>query len=247
VSEMIQFENDGVFDAYLVRPAPGVACKGGLVLIHEIWGLSDHIKDVAERFGSEGYVVVAPDLLSRVGMTAHLGAELEAIMHSTDEKVRTDAQPRLREAMAPGRSPEFAEWAVPSLVKCVDFLAADEEVGGRIAVVGFCFGGSFSFALSSVDPRLRAAIPFYGTPPAMTEYDSISMPVLAFYGDLDERLMESLPDVTRSMEAADVDFETVVYKNAGHAFFNDTNEHAFVPDAAEDAWLKSLDFLDSHL
>ena len=242
----LRYDNEA-FEAYLVHPASGTPVRGGLIVIHEIWGLADHIKDVSERFAAEGYLVLAPDLLSRVGITAHLGAELEAIMHSPDDKVRSDGQPLLREAMAPSRSPEFAEWAVSALIACVDHLAAQEGVDGHLAVTGFCFGGSFSFALSAADPRLRAVVPFYGTPPPPTDFSRISAPVLAFYGDQDERLMSSLPDVVERMGAAGVDFTPIVYKGAGHAFFNDANTHAYESDAATDSWQRALEFLRTNI
>jgi carboxymethylenebutenolidase len=239
----IRFGEAETLDAYLVRPQPQVECRGGLVLIHEIWGLADHIKDVAHRFAAEGYEVIAPDLLSRIGMTPTVGAELEALMHHADEEVRTLAQPRLREAMSPARAPEFARWAVPALRGCVDFLDAEPGIEGRIAVAGFCFGGSFSFALAGAEPRLRAAVPFYGTPPSITDYGSIRIPILAFYGDQDDRLMGSLPEVESSMAEAGVEFESVVYPDAGHAFFNDSNPHAYAAKPARDAWRRTLDFL----
>jgi carboxymethylenebutenolidase len=247
VGETIELHRDGAFEAYLVRPPKGTPVKGGLVVIHEIWGLADHIKDVSERFAAQGYLVLAPDLLSRVGITAHLGAELQAIMHSPDDKVRSDGQPRLREAMAPSRSPEFAAWAVSALIACVDYLAAQEGVDGHLAVTGFCFGGSFSFALSSADPRLRAVVPFYGTPPPPTDFGKISAPILAFYGDQDERLMSALPDVVKRMADAGVDFTPIVYEHAGHAFFNDANVHAYEPDAATDSWRRTLEFLQANI
>jgi len=247
VGETIELHCDGAFEAYLARPATGTPFKGGLVVIHEIWGLADHIKDVSERFAAEGYLVLAPDLLSRAGITAHVGAELQAIMHSPDDKVRSDGQPLLREAMAPSRSPELAKWAVSALITCVDHLAAQQGVDGHLAVTGFCFGGSFSFALSAADPRLRAVVPFYGTPPPPTDFRKISAPILAFYGDQDERLMSALPDVVKRMAEAGVDYTPIVYEGAGHAFFNDANLHAYEPAAATDSWQRALDFLQANI
>src|SRR5688572_12396065 len=121
------------------RAAPEGDPRGGIILIHEIWGLVPHIIAVADRFAAEGYVVLAPDLLSDVGVTPEVGAELHAVMADPDEARRTAAQPRMREAMAPLRAPEFAGTAVGRLRKAVDVLAAEPGVDGRIAVVGFCF------------------------------------------------------------------------------------------------------------
>ncbi|MCU1558221.1 MAG: dienelactone hydrolase family protein [Microbacteriaceae bacterium] len=233
------------FPAYIARPDGDP--KGGLIVIHEIWGLVDHIMAVADRFAAEGYLVVAPDLLSSVGIEAQVGAELSAIMRSPDERVRTEGQPRLRDAFAPIQAPEYGTWAVTALRSSVDFLAAQTGIDGRIGVVGFCFGGSYSFALAVADPRVRAAVPFYGAPPDLADVAKVTAPILAIYGEDDQRLMDSLPEVTAAMQAAGVRFSRQIYEGAGHAFFNDANPHAYRPDAAADAWRRTLEFLGAEL
>jgi len=238
MGQMIQL---GDLPAYVCHP--DAAVRGGVVLIHEIWGLVDHIKDVAERLAAEGYLTIAPDLAGSVGIDAQLGTELQGIMFSPDPAVRNAGQPRLRDSLAPLRAPEFAGFAVDALRSCVDHLAARAEVGDRIAVTGFCFGGSYSFALAAADPRVVAAAPFYGSPPALDTVGDITASVYAFYGDQDERLMATLPEVTAAMAAAGVDFTAQVYPGAGHAFFNDTNPLAYDRAAAADAWARLLAFL----
>jgi carboxymethylenebutenolidase len=244
MGRMITLEADGPFDAYVVEPEGAQPPRGGLVVIHEIWGLVDHIKDVADRFAREGYVVVAPDLLSRVGVRPQLGQQLQEIMFSPDERVRSEGQPRLREATAPTQAPRFAAWAITALRAAIDWLEETPGVGNRVAVTGFCFGGTYAFALAAEDPRIRAAVPFYGAPPQVTETDKITAPVLAFYGDRDERLMTSLPEVEQTLRSGGVSFTSHVYAGAGHAFFNDTNPRTYVPAAAADAWTRALGFLD---
>jgi len=245
MGRMITLEADGPFDAYVATPEGAQPPKGGLVVIHEIWGLVDHIKAVADRFAREDYVVIAPDLLSRVGVRPQLGQQLQEIMFSPDERVRSEGQPRLREATAPAQAPEFGAWAVTALKAAVDWLEETPGVGNQVAVTGFCFGGTYSFALAAEDPRIRAAVPFYGAPPLVTETDKITAPILAFYGDRDERLMTSLPEVQQRMRDGGIDFTSHVYAGAGHAFFNDSNPHTYVEAAAADAWVRTLGFLDS--
>ena len=150
----------------------------------------------------------------------------------------------LREATAPTQSPPYAAWAIGALRVAVDRLQENPLVGNKVAVTGFCFGGTYSFALAAEDPRIRAVVPFYGYPPEVTETNKITAPVLAFYGDLDARLMASLPEVEQTMKSGGVNFTSHVYAGAGHAFFNDTNPHAYVPAAAADAWTRTLGFLD---
>ncbi|WP_394770954.1 dienelactone hydrolase family protein [Lacisediminihabitans sp.] len=239
----------GAFEAYLARPtlAPGAPPKGAMVLIHEIWGLVPHITGIADRLAAEGYLVIAPDILSRIGVRPQIGLELNAIMTSQDERVRTEGQPRLREAFAPMRAPEYAEWAIAALIDCVDFLAEQPGINGRIGVMGFCFGGTYSFALAAADARIRVAVPFYGSPPDLSLVPRITGTVRAFYGENDPALMESLPGVTSAMQSAGVDFVSRVYEGAGHAFFNDTNPIAYREDAASDAWARVLAILDENL
>jgi carboxymethylenebutenolidase len=234
---------DGV-TAY--RADPQGELRGALIVIHEIWGLVPHITGIADRYAAEGYLVLAPDLLSDAGVTPEIGAELFAMMHDPDEARRSANQPRLREAFAASRAPGFAAGALAKLTALVDALEREPGVDGRIAVLGFCFGGSYSFSLAEHDSRVRAAVPFYGSADP-SEAASIHCPVLAFYGDQDARLMDSLPAVEKAMTDAGVDFEAKIYPDAGHAFFNDTNPSTFDPAAAGDAWSRSLEFLRAKL
>jgi carboxymethylenebutenolidase len=225
------------------RAEPVGMLRGSLIVIHEIWGLVDHIKDVADRFAAEGYLVIAPDLLSKAGIQPEVGLELNRLMFSVEEAERSSAQPLMRERLAPSRSPEYAKWAIGTLRSVVDYLELQPEVDGRIGVLGFCFGGTYSFALAAADDRVRSAVPFYGAPPEATDLAATQCPVLALYGANDERLMQSLPAVVQGMKEAGADFWSHVYDDAGHAFFNDTNTTTYRRDAATDAWTRTIEFL----
>ena len=233
-------------DLTAYRAEPPGEVRGGIVVIQEIWGLADHIKDVADRFAEQGYLAIAPDLLGHVGLTPDVGAELQQLM-SADEATRTAAQPRMREAMGGARSPEFAAWAVPALRAVVDLLLEQDEVDGSVGVVGFCFGGSYSFALALDEPRLRAAIAFYGSFPETGDPAAIACPVLAFYGEEDHGITDGVPELEQRLADAGVDFTARVYHRVGHALFNDTSPSRYNAEAAGDAWQRSLDFLGRHL
>lgn len=233
-------------DLTAYRADPPGEVRGGIVVIQEIWGLADHIKDVADRFAEQGYLAIAPDLLGHVGLTPDVGAELQQLM-SADEATRTAAQPRMREAMGGARSPEFAAWAVPALRAVVDLLLEQDEVDGSVGVVGFCFGGSYSFVLALAEPRLRAAIAFYGSFPETGDPAAIACPVLAFYGEEDHGITDGVPELEQRLADAGVDFTARVYHRVGHAFFNDTSPSRYNAEAAGDAWQRSLDFLGRHL
>lgn len=231
------------FDVYIARPA-GTPI-GGLALIHEIWGLVEHIRDVADRFAADGWLVAAPDILSHGGVAPALGAELFAAMNSADDEVRIAAQPRMREAMSALRAPEYGAWAVGALRRVVDWLEAQPGASGRVAASGFCFGGTYAFALAAADDRVKAVAPFYGTAPAPAEIAKITASVLAVYGQHDPALIDALPGVRRAMDAAGVDFAAVVYPDSAHAFFNDTGRRHNPVDAA-DAWARVTEFLRTH-
>jgi len=216
--------------------------KGGLIVIEEVWGLTDHIKDVADRYAAEGYWVVSPELLSETHIKEHAAT---LMLDLFNPEKRNEAQPKLRALMAPMQEPGFGEKTVARTRACFDYLYAKPEVHEWVAVTGFCFGGSYSFALAVAEPRLKAAVPFYGHAD-LSDPDrlkGIACPILAFYGETDEGLISGLPDVKAAMEAAKVDFTAQVYPGCGHAFFNDTNPYAYNAPAAKDAWERTLAFL----
>jgi carboxymethylenebutenolidase len=242
MGSMINVEIDGGnIPAYRVEPTGEL--RGALIVIHEIWGLVDHIKSVADRFAAEGYLVIAPDILSHGGVTPEVGLEINRLMFSGTEEERATAQPLMREKMAPVRSPEYGAWAVAALKKVVDYIEEQPDVDGRIGVLGFCFGGTYSFALAAADSRIRSSVPFYGQPPETSDLARIECPVLALYGETDENLITTLPEVTQRMSDAGVDFVAHVYEDAGHAFFNDTNSVMYRPEVAADAWNRTMEFL----
>ncbi|MGN6325437.1 dienelactone hydrolase family protein [Pseudolysinimonas sp.] len=238
---MVDIEGVAAYRAEPVAPP-----KGGLILIEEIWGLVPHITAVADRFAGEGYVVLAPELLGDIIGSAN-GQELMEARNDPDEERRNAVQPVLRGLFSAMGDPEFAAGAVAKLVKVVDALETEPGVDGRIGVLGFCFGGTYSFALAAADPRVRAAVPFYGSAPSAEDIARIQAPVLALYGQHDERLIEALPGVERAFADAGVDFPDHVYPDSGHAFFNDTNPHSYNAADADDAWRRATAFLAEHL
>lgn len=228
-------------------PADAQGPRGAVVVIQEIWGLVDHVKDVADRVAAQGYVAVAPDLLGHVGLTPEAGERLFSLMFEGTEADRLAAQPQMRAATTPARQPEFAAWAVPALQAVVDRLVDEPGVDGRVAVMGFCFGGTYAYALAAAEPRLRAAIPFYGNFPENADPATISCPVLAFYGEQDHGITDGVPELESRMAQGGVDFTARVYHGVGHAFFNDTAQTRYNAEVAADAWERVLAFLDAHL
>lgn len=236
--------NGEKFPVYLCPPVGKT--RGGLIVIHEIWALDKHTKSVADRFAKEGYTVMAPDLLTMTDIANH--ADTLALDLFNPEK-RNEAQPKLRSLMTPMQEPGFGAKTLGKISACFDYLYTLPHVKQKVAVVGFCFGGSYSFNLAISEPRLRAAVPFYGHAPMndVAELQKIACPVLAFYGEKDENLMNTLPELKQLMHQAGVNFTAITYPGAGHAFFNNTNHFAFNEAAAHDSWQRTLAFLAQHL
>ncbi|MGH7234506.1 MAG: dienelactone hydrolase family protein [Candidatus Saccharimonadales bacterium] len=232
------------FGVYLARPEGQV--KGAIIVIHEVWGLVDHIKSVADRYAAEGYVALAPDLLSETDITSHATPELQEDLFNPEK--RNLAQTKMRSLMAPMQEPDFASKTLAKLEVCFDYLYNPPEVKRQVAVTGFCFGGSYSYSLALEEPRLKLAMPFYGhVTTDVAELAKIKCPVRAFYGQNDERLIDGLDELKTAMESAGVNFEAKVYPDCGHAFFNDTNKFAYNENAAADAWSRALDLLSQYL
>ncbi len=232
-------------ESYIAPVTTSTTKSPGLIVIHEIWGLNDHIKDICNRFAREGYTTLAPDLLSETGIFEKISPSIFADFQ--DPEKRHDAQARMREAMQPILTPEYAQHAIAELKAAFEELLALPSSNGNVGVVGFCFGGSYSFHLAAHEPRLKAAVPFYGQPPSEDEIAQITCPVLAFYGEEDTALIGSLPELRERMAKYNKNFTAEVYEKTGHAFFNDQNPKAYNKEAAQDAWKKTLSFFAENL
>lgn len=235
--------SEGEIPAYIAEPTGHI--KGGLIVIHEVWGLADHIKDMANRFAAEGYLALAPDLLGDTIDVAEAAGLAEDLFNP--EK-RNAAQPKLRALMTPIMNPNFGSATTKRVQASFDYLYAMPETNQQVACTGFCFGGTYSFGLAVKEPRLKLALPFYGHADFTTEeLSAIKCPVRAFYGERDENLMQSLPELKSKMKEAGIDFEATVYPDCGHAFMNDTNRFAYNEAAAKAAWAASLEHLAANI
>ena len=219
--------------------------RAAIILIHEVWGLTDHIKSVADRLCQQGYEAIAPDLIANTDVAKVLNPELQKVIFDPIE--RPKHQVEIRAMMAPLSSPDFAEATLQKLQAVFDYLKADKNIT-KIGVVGFCFGGTYSFGLAAQQPELAAAVPFYGHGEQyIDKFADINCPVLAFYGEQDESLNAHIPQIEKAMKDNGKRFSYRVYPEAKHAFFNDTNPLTYNPAAAEDAWDRMLDFLKQNL
>ncbi len=200
--------------------------RGAVLVIHENKGLNDWVRSVAGRLAGIGYSALAIDLLSEEGGTT-----------AFDDPAKATA------ALA----------AAPPERFIADVRSGLDEVGRRapghkIAAVGFCFGGGLVWRLLAAgEPRLSAAVPFYGPLPENPNFGgSKNAAVLAFYGSLDERVTSSEPAAREALKTAGLVNEIVVEPGADHAFFNDTGKR-YNAAAADDAWQRLQNWFSRHL
>ena len=215
--------------AFLVYPERPDAAPG-LIVIHEIFGLSDWIRSVADRYAAEGFLAIAPDLLWGRGPGGG----------------GTDAYPSQDAVIAAIRE------LPPAVLKARldgarDYLRSLPSASGRVGTVGFCWGGHQSFQYAAEQPELGAAVVFYGTGPEPAErVADVRAPVLGLYGGDDARVNAGIPAVESAMAAAGKRYEKEIYPGAGHGFLRQDREGANV-EAAAKAWPRSVEFLRAAL
>jgi carboxymethylenebutenolidase len=220
VAEDITFPgpNGDIFGAFAAAPD----AQGAVLIIHEIFGLSDHIRSLPPRFAADGYSALAIDLLSEEGGTAVVGDDAAGVL---------------------GGAPE--ERLVADMQAGLDELER-REPDAKLGVIGFCFGGGMTWALvASGDPRLAAAAPFYGTVDS-PDFSGSDAAVLAVYGELDARVNATRDAATAALEAAGLTHEVRTFPGADHAFFNDTGPR-YNEAAATEAYAAVLAWFGEHL
>lgn len=176
------------------------APKGAVLVVHENRGLNSHIRSVASRLAADGYSALAIDLLSEEG--------------GSDALAQGDVQAALSRAST--------ERLVGDMKAGLDELER-RTPGAKLGTIGFCFGGGMVWALLDVgDPRLAAAIPFYGPAPAAPDFSGNEAAVFGVYAELDVRVNASRATADAALTAAGLEHEFKVYPGVDHAFFNDT-------------------------
>src|ERR1017187_10418699 len=197
--EYVTLKHDNrTVQAFVVYPE--VKAKAPVViLIHEIFGLSDWAKEMADELAAEGFIVVAPDLLSGFGPNGGGSSEFPG-------------QDAIVKAVS-GLDPNGIN---ADLDAAADYAKHIPAADGKIATVGFCWGGGKSFAFATHRKDLSAAFVFYGPGPA--DVTSVVAPVYGFYAGNDARIGATVPDTTSAMKAAGKVYEPVTYDGAGHGF-----------------------------
>jgi len=255
---MVEYRGEsGPIPAYLAHPSEA-GIRPAIVVIHDIFGLGDHTKDVADRFAREGYVALAPNLFGSPELATILTpSNIQKAMAFMVRLPRRDlilARQELANLPAEERAivaptVEHLLGGLPKdrlakdLVTTVAHLKTRPFVrSDRIGCVGFCFGGGLSIRLAC-DAPIQACVVFYGENPSPIErVRDIQGPVLGLYGGDDTRINADLDKLVKSMAEFKKDFEMRIYPGAPHALFNDRNPTTYREAAAQEAWDRVLRF-----
>ncbi len=209
-------------DSFVVYPEVSEKATA-VIVIHEIFGLTDWVRGVADQLAEAGYIAIAPDLLSGTGPEGGGSSSFESVDLA-------------RRAIA--NLP--ADQITADLNAVYDYVSGLPACNGKVAVSGFCWGGSQSFRYATNNDRLKAAFVFYGTAPRdIEEIKRIACPVYGFYGGNDARVNATLDATRKMMQEAGKTYEPVIYDGAGHGFMrageapdaSDANRNA-----REEAW-----------
>jgi carboxymethylenebutenolidase len=213
----------GEAHGYLALPPSGSG--PGLIVIQEWWGLTTHIADITNRLAAEGFAALAPDLYG--GKTTHDAEEAGQLM-----------------AALP------ADQAARDLNGAVDFLVGHDAVtADRVGAVGFCMGGGFVLSLAARDPRVAAAVAFYGVLQEAPDFSGMTASVLGHFGEQDAFIpVEAVHQLAEDITAATGNKPEINFYPAGHAFLNDENLlGTYDAEQARIAWNRTIEFLHDKL
>ncbi len=213
---------------YLARPV-AAGKYPGIIVIHANQGLNDHLRDVARRLAEQGYLALAPDYLSRRGGTMKVNPKSEGL---------SDIR-------------ELAPWQ--NVAEDTDagfgYLRTLPDVrGDRLGLIGFCWGGEMTFAAATQVRGLKAVVVFYGrSPNPLDLVKNIQAPVLAHYGEKDPGVNQDIPATAEVMKKYNKPYSYKIYPGAQHGFYNDTTSDRFHPEAAKEAWGRTLELFKKNL
>jgi carboxymethylenebutenolidase len=229
-TESIEATDGGRFDAHVVLPVAGHGA--GLLLISEIFGVNDYIRDVAHRLAGLGHVVLTPEVFWR----HQPGYEIDS---SDPSNVAPAAE------VAGAWDPTLG---LADLGAAFRHLESLPEVTGATGVIGFCFGGTQAFRLA-IEANPSCAVAYYGSgiPAMLDDLHNITCPTLLHFGDQDPYIPAEGLDALRSAIADNHHVELHIHRGGGHAFDNSSAPHFSQPDIAREAWSETASFLFMHL
>jgi len=218
-TETVSYSESNV--GYLARPASDEAFPG-IIMIHEWWGLNDNVQEMAKKLASHGYVVLAVDLYG--GDVATTSEEARQLMTSFDK-----------------------DNGIQNMNSAISYLN-DNYSPESFGSIGWCFGGGQSLNLALNNPSLNATVIYYGS--LVTDSESLSVihwPVLGIFAELDKGITQNtVHDFENSLNELGIKNEIIIYPGVDHAFANPSGMN-YAPEESQNAWQKTLEFLDSNL
>lgn len=224
MGQVIEFESEGqTSQAYLAEAPSG---KGpGVIVLQEWWGLVDHIKKVCDRFAEAGYTALAPDLFEGKATKEPSEAErmfMQLNVDQTESKLRG----------------------------CIAHLLSLESCSTKqVSVIGFCMGGQLALYAASKNPKqISAVADFYGVHPNIKpDIKNIEAPILGIFAEKDQFVTpEAVDELESKLQAEGKSFEFTTFMGVDHAFFNDDRKDVYAPEAAAEAWQKTLAHFEDH-
>ena len=226
-TEMLEFAAPGYgkMKGYLCRPANAAATAKlpGILVVHENRGLNPHIEDIARRLAVDGYMAFAPDALTPLGGYPGDEDQARTLFGQLDQKKTLE-----------------------DFVAATQLLKGRADCTGKVAVVGFCYGGGMAHMLSTRLPDLAAAVPFYGNHPAAEDAAKVKAPLLIHFAGVDERINAAWPGYEAALKAAGAKYTAHQYAGTQHGFNNDTTPR-FDAAAARLAWERTMGFFKQTL
>ncbi len=233
-AEVIQLEvpgrEDGPVYAWVVYPERADAAPA-VVVIHEIFALTEWVRGVADQLAAEGFIAIAPDLISGRGPG---GGNSDSL---ANERFAVPLVMALDRAQIDG-----------GVRAAMEYVKGLDSCSGEIGVVGYCWGGGQSFFSAAMQPDLGAAIVYYGISPPAEIYKSAKVPVLGLYGESDFRITAGVPAAEEAMAAAGNSFEVHVFEGAGHGFLRQQEgQDGANLNASIKGWARTIEFFREHL
>jgi carboxymethylenebutenolidase len=213
----------GEMKAFLAKPKDKKNL-GCIVVIHENRGLNPHTIDVTKRLAAEGFLTLGVDALSPFGGTPEDEDQGREMIGKLDP-----------------------EKNLQNYLKAFEYLRKRADGNGKVGCVGFCWGGGMSNKLAVNDPKLQAAVAYYGAQADAADVPKIKASVMLHYAGLDERINAGIPVYEQALKENDIDYQLFIYEGVNHAFNNNTSPTRYNETAAKLAWQRTVGLFKSKL
>lgn len=214
---------DGNMKALLAKPKDKTNL-GSVLVIHENRGLTPHIIDITKRIAAEGFIAIGVDALSPFGGTPANEDEAREMFGKLD-----------------------AAKNLQNFLMGLEYLRSRKDGNGKVGCIGFCWGGGLVNNLAVSDPKLQAAVAYYGSQPKPEAVPNIKASVMLHYGGLDERINAGIPAYEEALKKNNIDYKLFIYEGVNHAFNNDTSPARYDETAAKLAWQRTIQLFKEKL